>query len=147
MRRLTLAFGLAGSLAGSAAGQEPAPLDRGLDRLVADYIDLYTRDALPRWKALFLPTFTVASTAADGGVSTRNLDQFYAAQERGFSSSRSMGERLENVRVDRGGRLASVWADFVFWQDADSTRGRLVLLAIHQREGWRFHSLMFSYHD
>ncbi len=147
MRRLTLAFGLAASLAGSAVGQESAPLDRGLDRLVANYIDLYTRDALPRWKALFLPTFTVASTAADGGVSTRTLDQFYAAQERGFSSSRSMGERLENVKVDRRGRLASVWADFVFWQDADSTRGRLVLLAIHQREGWRFHSLMFSYHD
>lgn len=147
MKRWALAVGLSLALAAPAAAQDAGALDRSLDQLVADYIGLYTKETLPRWRTLFLPTFSVASTTAEGGVSTRGLEQFYAAQERGFATSRSMGERLENVRVERRGRMASVWADFVFWQDGETSRGRLVLLAIHQREGWRFHSLMFSYHD
>jgi len=147
MKRWALAVGLSLALAAPATAQDAGALDRSLDQLVADYIDLYTKETLPRWRTLFLPTFSVASTTAEGGVSTRGLEQFYAAQERGFATSRSMGERLENVRVERRGRMASVWADFVFWQDGETSRGRLVLLAIHQREGWRFHSLMFSYHD
>jgi hypothetical protein len=147
MKRWALAVGLSLALAAPATAQDAGALDRSLDQLVADYIGLYTKETLPRWRTLFLPTFSVASTTAEGGVSTRGLEQFYAAQERGFATSRSMGERLENVRVERRGRMASVWADFVFWQDGETSRGRLVLLAIHQREGWRFHSLMFSYHD
>ncbi|MDX2057317.1 MAG: nuclear transport factor 2 family protein [Gemmatimonadales bacterium] len=147
MKRWALAVGLSLALAAPATAQDAGALDRSLDQLVADYIGLYTKETLPRWRTLFLPTFSVASTTAEGGVSTRGLEQFYAAQERGFATSRSMGERLENVRVERRGRMASVWADFVFWQDGEASRGRLVLLAIHQREGWRFHSLMFSYHD
>lgn len=147
MKRWALAVGLSLALAAPATAQDAGELDRSLDQLVADYIGLYTKETLPRWRTLFLPTFSVASTTAEGGVSTRGLEQFYAAQERGFATSRSMGERLENVRVERRGRMASVWADFVFWQDGETSRGRLVLLAIHQREGWRFHSLMFSYHD
>ena len=127
------------------AGYQADELDRSLKKLVADYIDLYTKDALPRWRSLFLPSFSVASTTADGGVSVRTLEQFYGAQERGFANSKSMGEKLENVRIDRRGRLASVWADFVFQQDADSSRGQLVLLAVHGKDGWRFHSLMFAY--
>lgn len=147
MKRWALAVGLSLALAAPATAQDAGALDRSLDQLVADYIGLYTKETLPRWRTLFLPTFSVASTTAEGGVSTRGLEQFYAAQERGFATSRSMGERLESVRVERRGRMASVWADFVFWQDGETSRGRLVLLAIHQREGWRFHSLMFSYHD
>lgn len=147
MKRWALAVGLSLALAAPATAQDAGELDRSLDQLVTDYIGLYTKETLPRWRTLFLPTFSVASTTAEGGVSTRGLEQFYAAQERGFATSRSMGERLENVRVERRGRMASVWADFVFWQDGETSRGRLVLLAIHQREGWRFHSLMFSYHD
>lgn len=147
MKRWALAVGLSLALAAPATAQDAGELDRSLDQLVADYIGLYTKETLPRWRTLFLPTFSVASTSAEGGVSTRGLEQFFAAQERGFATSRSMGERLENVRVERRGRMASVWADFVFWQDGETSRGRLVLLAIHQREGWRFHSLMFSYHD
>ncbi|MBM4186693.1 MAG: hypothetical protein FJ206_05205 [Gemmatimonadetes bacterium] len=143
----TLATVVALALAPATAAQPAADLDRSLDRLVADYIDLYTRESLPRWRTLFLPTFTVASTTAEGGISVRTLEQFYGAQERGFAAGQPMGERLENVRVDRRGRMASVVADFVFWQAADTTRGRLMLSAIHQRDGWRFHSLMFSYHD
>jgi len=127
--------------------QPAADLDKSLQRLVTDYTGLYTRDSLPRWRELFLPTFTSASTTAEGGVSVRTLDQFYAAQERAFSTAAKMGERLENVRIERRGRMATVWADFVYWHEDDGRRGRLVLTAIFQREGWRFHSLMFSYHD
>jgi len=129
----------------AAEAQEPDP-DAGLRRLVADYIDLYRRDRLPEWKALFLPTFTVASTGDSGRTSVRTLDQFFAAQEAGFARSREMGERLENVRIQRQGRLGTVLSDFVFWQDGDTTRGRLSLQAIAGSEGWRFHSLMFTYH-
>ena len=129
----------------AAEAQEP-DLDAGLRRLVADYIDLYRRDRLPEWKALFLPTFAVASTTDSGGASVRKLDQFFAAQERGFSQSREMGERLENIRIHRQGRLGTVLADFVFWQDGETTRGRLTLHAIAGTDGWRFHSLMFTYH-
>lgn len=127
-----------------ASAQGP-DLEAGLRQLVADYIELYRPDRLADWKQLFLPTFTVASTRPDGTVSVRGLDQFFAAQERGFANSREMGERLEHVRIDRQGRLATVRADFVFWQDADTTWGRLSLHAIAATAGWRFHSLMFTY--
>jgi hypothetical protein len=141
--RLICLLALASAVPASA--QEP-DLDAGLQRLVADYIDLYRRDRLPEWKALFLPTFTVASTADSGRASVRASEQFFAAQERGFARSREMGERLENVRIHRQGRLGTILADFVFWQDADTTRGRLTLHAIAGTDGWRFHSLMFTYH-
>lgn len=128
------------------ANAQDAELDRGLERLVADYIDLYRPDRLAEWKALFLPTFTVASTGDGGTALVRTLDQFFGAQERGFAKSRDMGERLENVRIHRQGRLATILADFVFWQDGETTRGRLTLHAIAGTDGWRFHSLMFTYH-
>ncbi len=147
MKHLVLVVALAGSIAPAARGQSPEELDRALNRLVSDYTDLYAKETLPQWRSLFLPTFSVASTTAAGAVSVRGLDQFYGSQERSFATTQKMGERLENVRIERRGRMASVWADFVFWQNDESSRGRLVLLAIHQREGWRFHSLMFSYQD
>ena len=149
MRTCLLALGLAWAAVAPAApaGAQPAPdLDRSLRRLVADYTRLYTRDSLPRWRELFLPTFTAASTTDEGSVSVRGLDEFYGAQERRFRTATRMGERLENVRIERRGRMATVWADFVFWNDDDGRRGRLVLTAILEHERWRFHSLMFSYH-
>lgn len=139
---LLLLLVLGAAAPGSA--QEP-DLDRGIERLVADYIDLYRANRLAEWKQLFLPGFTVASTRDDGSIAVRTLDQFFTAQERGFANHRVMGERLEHVRIDRQGRLASVRADFVFWQDADTSRGRLALQAIAERGVWRFHALMFTY--
>jgi hypothetical protein len=56
-----------------------------------------------------------------------------------------MREELANVRIEQRGRLASVWADFVFYYDGTPSRGKLVLLAIADSVDWRFHSLMFSY--
>ena len=147
MRTLLLILGLACGSSIGAGAQAVGELDRSLERLVADYTGLYTRDALPRWRELFLPTFTSASIAADSTVSLRRLDEFYSAQERAFSSAKRMGERLENLRIERRGRLATVWADFVYWYDDSERRGRLVLTAICQRNVWRFASLMFSYYD
>ena len=145
MRPLLLLMMCAWTFAAGAWARSPAVPDRSLEQLVTDYIGLYTRDTLPRWQQLFLPGFSSASTNDDGSVTVRTLDAFYAAQERGFAQSRAMGERLENVRIERHGALASVWADFVFWADGPPSRGKLVLLAVHQVDGWRIHSLMFSY--
>lgn len=130
----------------TAHGQVP-DLDRGLHRLVDEYISLYRPERLADWRGLFAPTFSVTSTTADGGLSVRGLDAFVQAQERGFARSKEMGERLENVKIERRGRLASVWADFVFWQDGTTSRGTLVLLAAADSSGWRFHSLMFTYEE
>jgi hypothetical protein len=129
------------------AAQPAEELDHSLAQQLADYTGLYTKDTLPRWKQLFLPTFTSASTNQDGSVEVRGLEAFYASQAQGFADSSSMGERLENVRVERLGPMASIRADFVFWADGPPSRGRLMLLAIHGQDGWRFHSLMFSYQD
>lgn len=146
IRMLVLLWGLlAFALPVGAQSQPEADADAGLRQLVADYTGLYTREDLPRWRELFLPGFSAASTNEDGSVSVRGLEDFHAAQARGFADSTDMGERLENVRIERHGDLASVWADFVFWADGPPSRGRLVLLAIRQPQGWRFHSLMFAY--
>ena len=147
MRTLALATLLWCALAAPLAAQPASDLDHSLAQLVADYTGLYTRDTLPRWKQLFLPGFTAASIEDDGSVAVRALDAFYDSQARGFAESTSMGERLHNVRVERRGAMASVWADFEFWADGPPSRGQLVLVAVHQPDGWRFHSLLFSYPD
>ena len=144
-RRVVL--GLAWAAAAPLHAQSDADLDRGLRQLVADYTRLYTKDSLPRWRALFLPTFTAANTTPDLVVRMRRLDEFYAAQERGFREAANVGERLENVRIERRGRMATISADFVYWHDDPGRRGWLVLTAIWQAEGWRFNSLMFSYQE
>jgi hypothetical protein len=114
-------------------------------RIVDDYVGLYRKDSLAAWRALFLPSFTATSPAADGGVTVRTLDQFYDAQARGFEKARHMAETLEHVQVARNGRLATAWADFVFTQDDTSRRGRLVLTLVETGSGWRIAGLLFSY--
>lgn len=64
MRTVLLVLGLV--LAAPAGAQSASELDRSVERLVADYTGLYSRDSLPRWRSLFLPTFTAASTTAEG---------------------------------------------------------------------------------
>jgi hypothetical protein len=39
-----------------------------------------------------------------------------------------------------------VWADFVLTDEGETRRGKLVLLLIEGAEGFRIHSLMFSYY-
>src|SRR3972149_874126 len=97
----------------------PAPAS-DLEKVVADYVGLYRRETLPEWKKLFLPHFTVASTREDGTVGERMLEEFYEAQKRYFESGRDIKEVLENVQIERKGKLASVWADFVLTHAGDS---------------------------
>ncbi len=128
--------------------QVERPTDPQLERLITDYTGLWRRETLPRWERLFLPGFTVASTNADGGITVRTRDDFFAAQRRYHDSVAGLREDLENVRIEQRGRLASVWADYVVTEGprGEQRRGRLVLLAIEDRGVYRFHSLMFSYH-
>jgi hypothetical protein len=122
--------------------------DPRLTRLVADYVGLWRRETLPEWEQLFVPGFTVASTNADGTITVRAREEFFAAQRRYHGRVAGLREDLENVRIERHGRLASVWADYVVTEGSsgERRRGRLVLLAIEDRGQYRFYSLMFSYH-
>jgi hypothetical protein len=138
---LRAAFLLLPLLAG--AGDETR--DDAVGRVVKDYVGLYRRETLDRWRELFLPTFTAASTRPDGTLNLRGLDEFFAAQKRYLDSGRAIGEELENVRIERSGRLASVWADFVLHDEAETSRGRLVLLLVDEKGAFKIHALMFSY--
>jgi len=129
----------------ASSAQPASALDAALRKVVADYVGLYRNDTLPKWRELFLPSFSVASTNPDGTTRLRSLDEFYAAQERYLATGREIRETLENVKIERQGRLASVWADFVLADAGDTSRGRLVLLMMAEQGRWRIHSLMFSY--
>ena len=131
----------------TALPQAPAggSADAALRRVVDEYVGLYRKDTLPRWRELFLTSFAVASTNEDGSTRLRSLDEFYSAQQRYLATGRDIRETLENVTLERHGRLASVWADFVLTDAGAVSRGRLVLLLIEERGAWRIHSLLFSY--
>ncbi|MGD9902066.1 MAG: amidohydrolase family protein [Vicinamibacterales bacterium] len=129
------------AVAAGAPAADPTPVRRVVD----DYVGLYTKEALPRWRDLFLPSFTATSPAAGGGATVRTLDQFYEAQARGFARAATMSEALEDVVVERTGRMATARAAFVFHQDGTSRRGRLVLTLVDTGPAWKIASLLFSY--
>lgn len=129
-------------LAPSLQAQQP---DSALSALVSNYTGLYTRATFEEWTRHFSPGFSSASTNKDGSVTTRSLSQFLEAQRQGFARAREMREDLANVRIEQQGRLASIWADFVFHYDGTPSKGKLVLLAVSDSAGWKFHSLIFSY--
>lgn len=114
-------------------------------RVVDDYIGLYTKERLPEWKALFLPSFTATYTNADGSVSTRTLAEFYESQRAGFAKG-AMSETLHDVRITREGRLAHAFAGFDFTSGANTRRGQLMLLLIEEKGQFRIAALTFSYH-
>ena len=130
-----------------AAAVQPTnePLDHDLAKVVAEYTGLYRRDSLKQWRELFLPGFVAGSPRADGSIQQRSLDEFYEAQRRYFETGRAIRETLEDVRVDRHGRLASVWADFVLEDEGERSRGKLVLTLIASEGHFRIHSLLFAY--
>ena len=135
------------SLLSAALLSAPAPATASdLEKVVAEYVGLYKRETLAEWRKLFLPHFSVASTREDGTVGERTLDEFYEAQRRYFESGRAIKEVLENVQIERKGKLASVWADFVLTDEGETRRGKLALLLIEGPEGFKIHSLMFSYY-
>jgi hypothetical protein len=137
------AAGLAARDRGAAAVQaaDLAPVQRVVD----DYIGLYTRDRLPDWKALFLASFTASYTNADGTVSSRTLEEFYESQRAGFARG-PMSETLHDVRVTREGRLAHAFAGFEFTSGGNTRRGQLMLLLIESQGQFRIAALTFSYH-
>jgi putative lumazine-binding protein len=155
-RRLFPTLALAAAVAATGApargseGSTPGP-DAGSDeraaieRLVTDYIRLYTRSTLDRWRELFHPALTVVSPGDDGAIRVRTLDPFFKAQKDRFETGRPVSERLENVRVDPGWRIARVSADFVFTDEGRSRRGTLGLHLARANDGWKIVAILFSY--
>jgi hypothetical protein len=127
------------------AGASPDPARAAVDRLVADYIGLYAAPTLDRWRELFHTSVVVAFPDEDGSIRTRSLEEFVSRQKNYFATGRRISERLENVRVDMGRRIARVSADFIFVDDGEERPGKLGLHLAEGREGWRIVAVLFSY--
>jgi len=132
-------------LTGAAPLATTQTSDLAVQRVLDDYIGLYRKDTLERWKALFLPAFTATYTNDDGSVTTRNLEQFYERQRAAFAAG-EVSETLHNVRIHRAGRLAHVFADFRFTARGSTRPGQLMLLMIEEKGQLRIAALTFTYH-
>jgi hypothetical protein len=122
-----------------------APGDAAVQRVLDDYIGLYRRDALDRWRTLFLPGFTASYTNDDGSVTTRSLDEFIERQQKAFAAG-EVSETLHDVRIERVGRLAHVVAGFRFTSRGATRPGQLMLLMLEDRGQLRIAALAFTYH-
>lgn len=140
-----------GATAGAANQDAAAPPggDRraALEGVLRDYIGLYAGPTLDRWKGLFHPRFQAAHPNDDGTVAVRGLEEFYERQRNYFATGRSISERLENVSIQEGRRIARVTADFVFLDEGESRRGRLGLHLVDGKDGWRIVGLLFAYDE
>ena len=143
MRRLALLLLLLASVT-SAAQNSPAS-KTALDQAVRDYVGLYRADTLAEWKKLFHPQLTVVFPDAKGVIVVRNLEQFYGAQANYLPRRKSVSERLENVRIEQGRRMARVVADFIFVDEGTEFRGKLGLHLVEGSEGWKIVGIIFSY--
>jgi hypothetical protein len=130
-----------------APAAPPAGERTAIDKVVADYIDLYARPTLDRWKTLFHPRLLVVSPKDDGTVRIRGLEEFFKAQKDRFETGRRIGERLENVRIEPGRRIARVTADFVFSDEGEESRGKLGLHLARDGERWVITAIIFSYDE
>jgi hypothetical protein len=130
---------------GIGAAVQPEADLAPVQRVVDDYIGLYTKDRLTEWKGLFLPSFTATYTNADGTVSHRTLEEFYESQRAGFARG-PMSETLHDVRLTRDGRLAHAFAGFDFTSGGNTRRGQLMLLLIEVEGQFKIAALAFSYH-
>jgi SnoaL-like protein len=129
--------------AAAAASTDPARV--AVDLLVADYIGLYAAPTLDRWRTLFHPAVVVAFPDDDGSIRTRTLDEFVTRQQDYFATGRRISERLENVRVDLGRRIARVSADFIFMDEGEERPGKLGLHLAEGKDGWKIVAVLFSY--
>jgi hypothetical protein len=121
------------------------PARAAVDRLVADYIGLYSGPTIDRWRTLFHPAVVVAFPDEDGSIRTRTLDEFVTRQKNYFATGRRISERLDNVRIDMGRRIARVSADFIFVDEGDERPGRLGLHLVEGKDGWKIVAVLFSY--
>jgi hypothetical protein len=145
MRTLIALVLIAASPALAADQQATASSDAAVQRVLDDYIGLYRKETLPRWRALFLPGFVASYTNDDGSVTTRSVAEFYERQEKAFAAG-EVSETLHNVRIHRVGRLAHVFADFKFTSGAGTRPGQLMLLMIEEKGAFRIAALTFTYH-
>ena len=143
MRRLTVLLLLLASVA--AAAQNSPTSKAALDQAVRDYVGLYRTDTLAEWKKLFHPQLTVVFPGAKGAIVVRNLEQFYGAQANYLPKRKSVSERLKNVRIKEGRRIARVTADFVFVDENVESRGKLGLHLVEGSDGWKIVAIIFSY--
>jgi len=132
------------ALAGARAAQAD-PAQAAVEHVVADYIGLYAGPTLDRWQALFHPAVVVAFPADDGSITTRTLAEFVERQRNYFATGRRVSERLENVRIDLGRRIARVSADFVFVDQGEERPGKLGLHLVEGSDGWKIVAVLFAY--
>jgi hypothetical protein len=132
-------------LTAAAPGVALADDRASVDAVVADYIGLYAGPTLERWRTLFHPAAVVAFPAEDGSITTRGLEEFVERQRAYFATGRNIGERLENVRVDMGRRIARVSADFIFLDEGEERPGKLGLHLVEGKDGWKVAAVVFSY--
>jgi putative lumazine-binding protein len=116
-----------------------------VDRVLEDYVGLYASSTLDRWKALFHPSLTVASPNSDGTILVRGFDPFVEAQRSYLATDPAIVERLENVRVEMGRRIARASADFILVEEGVEHRGKLGLHLVEGRDGWRIVAIVFAY--
>lgn len=134
------------TLAGIPAARAEAPL-AAVEQVVSDYIGLYAGPTLDRWKTLFHPALVVAFPAEDGTITTRTLDEFFVRQRDYFATGRRISERLENVRIDMGRRIARVSADFIFVDEGEELPGKLGLHLAEESGGWKIVAVLFAYDE
>jgi hypothetical protein len=132
------------ALAGVRAA-EADPAQAAIEQVVADYIGLYTGPTLDRWQALFHPAVVVAFPTDDGSITTRTLAEFVERQRNYFATGRRISERLENVRIDLGRRIARVSADFIFVDEGEERPGKLGLHLVEGSDGWKIVAVLFAY--
>lgn len=137
---LLFAFFVAASHAAPAS-----PAQAAVEQLVADYIGLYAAPTLDRWRTLFHPAVVVAFPDDDGTIRTRTLDEFVTRQKNYFATGRQISERLENVRIDMGRRIARVSADFIFVDEGQERPGKLGLHLAEGQDGWKIVAVLFAY--
>ena len=117
-----------------------------IDALLHDYIGFYARDSLDSWRRLFHPAFVAAFTNDDGTTSSKTLDEFVARQRDFFATGRPIREELQDVKVEREGKLASARAAFTLHDGPAEKHGRLMMLLIRDRDRFLIQSLVFTYH-
>jgi Putative lumazine-binding len=153
-RRMSLLFAMIALVHATSAfparaspteGSSTDPARAAVERVVADYIGLYAGPTIDRWRTLFHPAVVVAFPDEDGSIRTRTLDEFVTRQENYFATGRRISERLENVRIDMGRRIARVSADFIFIDQGEERPGKLGLHLAEGQDGWRIVAVLFAY--
>ena len=117
-----------------------------LDKTVKDYIELYRADTLDQWKRLFDPSVVIVFPGDNGTVTVRNLEQFVERQKNYFATRKSISERLENIQIFEGRRIARLVADFIFVDEGQERSGKLgFILFVEGSDGWKIVAALFSY--